>query len=242
VLNGDFPEDCDSRYVHICGACGHWLHAVHDTWFNHFDSDSEIADTDFGGMLMETLCPDCGAALFRDGSVVAPLGSAKELTSEQVRKHLLAVANHKFWSGWTEYSKISCNPYRDHEFVDTTADVLEHSLYDHTNRSRRYKARCPACARPASDAQVAFDFHHWDYDDDIGCRLCRECHSYIHQDKTAEEQSETTGEAWEYDAVERLAELSGALIKLSKQEFVNRFNIPRESTAFDAVQETFSSN
>jgi hypothetical protein len=240
VLNGDFPEDCDSRYIHICGACGHWLHAVHDTWFNHFDS--EIADTAFGDMLMETLCPDCGAALFRDGSVVAPLASARKLTSEHVKNHVLAVANHKFWSGWTEDSYVH-NPGGDDEFVDITVDVLEHPLYDHTNRSRGYKARCPACARPASESQVAFDFHHWDYDDDIGCRLCRECHSHIHRDKTAEEQSKTTGKAWEYDAVERLVELSQKLLHFeNEQQFIRRFNIPRESTAFDAVQETFSSN
>ena len=34
---------------------------------------------------------------------------------------------------------------------------------------------CPLCRRASN-----LDFHHWDYDEDIGIKLCRECHDDIH--------------------------------------------------------------
>ena len=35
---------------------------------------------------------------------------------------------------------------------------------------------CPLC-----DDEADLEFHHWDYDKNVGVMLCRECHNYIHE-------------------------------------------------------------
>lgn len=241
VLNADFPEKTDSRYIHICGACGHWLTAVHSGYFDRYRGDEDLdTDASFFENLRETLCPDCGTGLFRDGSIVATLESAEKLSASEITNYVLDAANQKFWSGWSEGNYIYRPGRGDDDFVDITTGILEQSLFSHSSKSREYKVRCPACARPASDCQIEFDFHHWDYADDIGCRLCRDCHNHIHRGKTAEEQANVTNDAWEYDAVDRLLALSNRLLEFdNNQQFSNRFNIPRGSTAFEAAQDIF---
>ena len=35
---------------------------------------------------------------------------------------------------------------------------------------------------------MTLDKHHWDYEEDVTCPLCRDCHDYIHQNMRASEQ------------------------------------------------------
>lgn len=35
---------------------------------------------------------------------------------------------------------------------------------------------CPLCRRTVD----ALEFHHWDYDHDVGIELCRKCHNAVH--------------------------------------------------------------
>jgi len=50
---------------------------------------------------------------------------------------------------------------------------------------------CPVCG--VEEENATFDFHHWDYDQDHGCRMCRDCHNAIHGGRRAREQAATTG-------------------------------------------------
>jgi len=98
---------------------------------------------------------------------------------------------------------------------------------------------CPSCGEEAEDSR--FDFHHWDYDNDIGCRLCRDCHQHIHRGMRAFEQTKEVGTEWQRDAVPRLYACanSNGLEFDSAVEFCHRFNIPKGSTAQKAVSELF---
>jgi len=49
------------------------------------------------------------------------------------------------------------------------------------------------------------DFHHWRYDDDTGCLLCRDCHSYIHAPEGGR-PGEGPGNDWMEIALPRLLE------------------------------------
>lgn len=49
------------------------------------------------------------------------------------------------------------------------------------------------------------DFHHWQYSDDTGCLLCRDCHSYIHEPDGARPR-EGPGNEWVEHALRRLLE------------------------------------
>lgn len=206
VLNGTLPRDLGERYIHICGACGHWLGAVHNGYFD----DNPQARRDppaFIKELMESLCPECGTAIFRHGGVVAQHSDAKIISRGKlnVRPYILNKLDIMFWRGADEMEVLT--PFRD-------------GSYD-------YSPRCPACGMATSYDGLTFDFHHWDYDEDIGCKLCRDCHSHIHRDMRAGEQAELS-DGWRRDAVKRLHRLSAAngLEFHRVGEFKRRFNIP----------------
>jgi len=55
-------------------------------------------------------------------------------------------------------------------------------------QGRGYAIWCPLCESESFDDFEDMDFHHWDYDLDIGVLLCRSCHEQIHQHKRASEQ------------------------------------------------------
>jgi len=59
---------------------------------------------------------------------------------------------------------------------------------------------CPLCK-----FEKRLDYHHWDYQNDVGCRLCRECHQYIHFPTNAK-PSETVGNEWVAVALGQLVE------------------------------------
>lgn len=59
--------------------------------------------------------------------------------------------------------------------------------------------KCPVCRRE----QVKLDFHHWDYTNDIGCRICRECHRYAHQPEGCR-PGEVAGNGWIPNCFSRL--------------------------------------
>jgi len=43
---------------------------------------------------------------------------------------------------------------------------------------------CPLCRK----IDYELEFHHWDYETDRGVKICRRCHTFIHDEKTAYEQ------------------------------------------------------
>jgi len=64
---------------------------------------------------------------------------------------------------------------------------------------------CPLCRSQRTD----LDYHHWCYEPDVGCRLCRQCHKKIHGGERVREQKVTAESRgyydWVYDALENLA-------------------------------------
>lgn len=77
---------------------------------------------------------------------------------------------------------------------------------------------CPICGGKPSH----FDFHHWDYENGIGVRICRDCHSHIHGGMTATRQAELspTGD-WRFFALKK----TGYLIR-ENDVTAERLNIP----------------
>jgi len=57
---------------------------------------------------------------------------------------------------------------------------------------------CPICLETGG-----LDFHHWDYERDIGIHICRECHTHIHDGVRARDQTEMApgDETWRVDAM-----------------------------------------
>jgi hypothetical protein len=216
VLSGQLPREPSDvqRYVHICGNCRHWLSAAHSHYFNNvtppYDKaqDKNCRPWGFAGDLMESLCPKCGAANFRWGSVVMAYYDAKlnkkHRDGPSLTRYIHNRADIAFWSA-TEDSIM-----------------LEMGLKDIGN----YAPRCPCCGYAVSYGDREFDFHHWDYENDLGCHLCRECHSHIHRGLTVSEQEEKTGN-WKRDAINRLytKSVDNGLTFTNKSGFIRRFNI-----------------
>lgn len=208
ILGGSLFESQESRFIHICGACGHWLGAVHGEWFEKFDSYRDInsIESAFTANLEESLCPACGAACFAHGSLVAPLNDARSLRQTyNVTRYVFNRADKAIWEG-----------------AEFTTQHMENELYDHG-----YLARCPACgfAEQYGNSDREFDFHHWDYENDVGCYLCRECHNHIHNNQRAKEQTKETGQEWQYDAVSRLLSLSKEMVCAFVVGWVSQYDI-----------------
>ena len=221
VLNGKLPRDPSDvdRYVHVCGNCQHWLGAVHSGYFNNmtppYDQPSGRYDRPPGFIqgLMESLCPECGAANFRQTSLVIAHSDAVFVKKEGVNltRYVHNVADMSFWKSLMGGPGEPLGP-----------SAVEMALIDIGN----YAARCPCCGYAVRYGDREFDFHHWDYDNDVGCQLCRECHSHIHRGLRATEQEKQT-DGWKRDAIERLYERSvyNGLEFNRAHEFIQRFNL-----------------
>ena len=194
VLNGATPRDPidTDRYIHICGNCQHWMGAVHSRYFESLTAPYE-GEQGFVGALKESLCPNCGAANFRDTSLVMAHSDAKWVEKEGVNltRYIHNRADMVFWR-----AKMWTPGYGE-------AEDIEMPMHDIGN----YSARCPCCGYAVRYGGREFDFHHWDYENDVGCQLCRECHSHIHRGLRASEQAELS-DGWKRDAVRRLYKLS----------------------------------
>jgi len=219
VLSGDFPPDAEHRHVQICGSCGHWLSGVHAGYFDRDGVDDQFADGSFAGGLRESLCPKCGTALFRWTMLVTSLSSARRLSDTDVQQYLIMRGFRDYWKG-DQSTRLGDG------YVDTTKHRLRSVISPITSNDDLIP-RCPACARPEPKCRAEFDFHHWDYDNDIGCRLCRWCHNHIHRGMKAREQAELT-DGWRADAERRLLNhcQDEGLRFASVRDFQRRFNIP----------------
>jgi hypothetical protein len=208
---------CEDELVVICSSCGHWCHALHSGFKGTL------------GCLRETYCPNCLTACFRETLVIAPRQFAKEqLTLDLIQQYIQDRMDSAAWSGGVG------NVQGFSELMPEFA--AEFQLND---CGIEWSNNCPACGTISSEAEL--DFHHWDYDDDIGCQLCRECHTYIHGGMTAAEQTEETGRPWQFEAAQLLLDLSvrNGLSFGDIAEFNRRYNMPLATTAADAAEEVF---
>lgn len=82
--------------------------------------------------------------------------------------------------------------------------------------------RCRLCG-----SEDDLDFHHWKYDGDVGCPLCRDCHSYIHEPEGGR-PGETAGNEWLETAFPRLVErhLKHNYFLTTPRLIAQHYNIP----------------
>jgi len=226
VINGTVPQNRhDERLIHICGGCGHWMGAVHSKYFARTEAEPPYDVSEnrpaFVDGLMESLCPKCGSANFRQTSVVTPLSNAKEMPQSFFKEYIRDRTDQTFWR----------SEFGNHLIP---ASMIENAIWYVDDD---YYCRCPACGYAASYGDREFDFHHWDYNEDVGCQLCRDCHSYIHRDMRASQQRREIGDDWQRDAVGRLldvCERSGLEFN-DYTGFRHRFNIPAGTKASEAA-------
>jgi transcription elongation factor Elf1 len=55
---------------------------------------------------------------------------------------------------------------------------------------------CSVCGHD----NIALDYHHWDYQNDVGCHVCRDCHQFIHAPEGSR-PSESDGDDWKRIAI-----------------------------------------
>jgi hypothetical protein len=221
VIEGDYPRTPnDGRIVHACGACGHLFKAVYSGYFDQDAVGEPPHEGDEAGSflqgLTETVCPECGTVCYRSTSVVMEYEELLAFKKNaDLQRWILNRADTRFWHG-----------ERGQQGIPATVDgpIL--------NKIDEYAHRCPACGYAVEYGGREFDFHHWDYQNDIGCRLCRKCHDLTHGGQTASQQRDNSGTAWQRDAVKRLHELVSPHLEFSHpHEFIARFNIPRSNPA-----------
>lgn len=96
-------------------------------------------------------------------------------------------------------------------------------LRNYTTRKTSDNA-CRLC-----DSQRNVDFHHWDYQSDIGTYLCRDCHNYIHEPEGAR-PSDSMGASWLWPAIDRLLERHIDCNKElpTEEDFINWYNMPSD--------------
>jgi hypothetical protein len=115
-----------------------------------------------------------------------------------------------------------------HHFCTECCIHLCYGRRELADDSRRSSPFCPLCNTKKERSEL--DFHHWDYDRDIGVQLCRGCHEKVHDGKKAHVQTEEApGETtWHQAATQNLlsahCERFGS-VDLDETLFA-RYNIP----------------
>lgn len=110
---------------------------------------------------------------------------------------------------------------------------VRHKVSKDTARS----SGIPVCA--VCETFQRLDFHHWDYDRDIGIHICRECHTDIHDGKRARDQTKDAvgGGDWRTRAGMNLIELHEDEHGRpdSWRNFTNRYNIPTDIEPYSHI-------
>lgn len=210
LINGDGVETInDEPLIQMCGNCGHKLVAFH----NSYSGNSET--------FREVMCPECEAALFRYSSVVASKGAARQLDPNTIQSYIHARADMKFWHGGMT---IGANVDNEMALVKSEGKMAAKDYKIHLEGAIDWKPHCPSCGKHLEAGK--FDFHHWDYENDTGVVLCRECHDYIHKNSPTESKLKYTDGEWKKDAIKRLVGRARENGQLMGYSITQRFNIP----------------
>jgi len=213
IVESGEPDTPNSRpLVTLCGVCGHQFKAYRNgPW----------EDTD---ELTEVLCPSCDNACFRRSVVVATKKIAEKRLSDRqsVQQYVRDRAHWDFWQ-----SKVASSGTPDDEaaFLMSSETPVTSHLIQSSIEPVSWEPYCPVCGCDESDNE--FDFHHWDYERDIGVQICRDCHDYAHDGRRV---SDTSGSGWETEALKRL------ITRMKEKEPDNRLserrlNFPSEKRA-----------
>jgi hypothetical protein len=84
------------------------------------------------------------------------------------------------------------------------------------------------------------DFHHWDYERDVGVHLCRSCHNELHEGKRAQEQTQDNpdGESWRVRASNILVNMHEDIHGRpdSWDDFFKRYNLPDDHPDYASIR------
>jgi hypothetical protein len=214
-------DSYDDWMVQICPVCGGRLTAYHDGYAG--------MAADF----KETACGHCFTPMFRHTTVITTQTDADQkpihLNVQNLQRYIKKRADRAFWHG--DMARVSPAMSCGMDTVPWPVCGAKVELNDVVET--RWEPRCPCCGK--SEVYLdEIDFHHWDYETDTGCNLCRECHSHIHRGKTATEQAKLS-DGWRRDAVRRLFQRSTEHGLEFKRpfHFSHRFNIPTDKYDFD---------
>lgn len=175
-------------------------------------------------------CPWCACEEFYPFSVA----------TESKSKLMCANCGYKYHSGFAarELSRdATCYDYDCHgelELVEPElyrcADCGRFNGVATTSNGGVYPASiCPLCLT-LSPSNI--DFHHWEYENETGVYICRECHNRIHDGKRAREQSRDLpdGETWHVPAGNNLVAIheDNHGKAESWDDFFDRYNLPED--------------
>lgn len=203
------------------------------------ESQTEAAQrelyTHSGGF--EKLCPECDAALFRNTTVLYDYWFEKEECGKPTFPYTVEDLPID-WNGHDPGPFAAAVLMR---YLHSQADFAVEAKHVPWGLDEHLVEQCPLCT--TSDREL--DFHHWKYDPDIGCALCRECHETIHEYMRAENQSERSySGSWVDRAIPKLIRrhrLNRSLpsSNASVWEIKHRYNIPfstqRMESAFNRM-------
>jgi len=95
---------------------------------------------------------------------------------------------------------------------------------------------CSTCPLCLASQPLNIDFHHWEYENDTGVYICRDCHNRIHDGKRASEQSrEQPGhKTWHVAAASNLVAIHEDMHgePESWRDFADRYNLPVEDPRY----------
>jgi len=180
-------------------------------------------------------CGSCDTHLFQESAVVYDYRVAKEQIEEP-------------WNPLTAHSLVLDGDVD--QFGAAAAATYYHNCSGDAELglfpervSLNLRPRCLLCRHDFRE----LDFHHWDYENDIGTSLCRSCHSYIHNEKTASQQStHSWTDTWVDPALARLVgryrshtnQLTPGLMRT--EVIKHLFNIPVSTSRIDRAVEKWS--
>lgn len=152
------------------------------------ESRPEAAERTLAAGGFEIQCPECDCYWYQDTTCVYDHITSKELAEEP-------------YFPYTFYDlPIHKRTQRDpgpwmaailtkwlHNSASLSAEEIR-IVRDNNDLGWRLDLICPLCLTDVDEVDD-YDFHHWDYETNVGCALCRRCHTVIHNRMRASDQS-----------------------------------------------------
>jgi len=203
---------------------------------------------------MKWVCPDCAYVITLRGNETRPvtvsaiddrykldsLNENKCPECDSVKKGFLVggCPNHGR-TGGTEHVVFSAEKPEFH-YCRKCSTHLYYEQDREDGLPRNASPFCPLCH--STKHMDELDYHHWNYQWDVGIHLCRECHNGLHDGKRAREQTaEATGdESWKVAALENLRDMHrkehGEIS--SWVRFFDMYNLPSRDPEYAWLQQS----
>jgi len=182
-------------------------------------------------------CPDCGNDAFLTFN----------LTIDEKSKKLCESCGYKYFSNFAARELSPAATCRDYD-CHGGLELIEPELY-RCVECRRYHGLattsqnhvypCSICPLCLTSVPRNLDFHHWEYENDTGVYICRDCHNRIHDGVRASKQSrEQPGDkTWHMAAVNNLISIHEETHGKPESwcDFFDRYNLPVEDAMYTDI-------